>query len=128
MDEKKGSTDRKSVVLAIHYNWPSGKNSISSIGASPSTKIRILKSDAGNPEQLFEWDPLDGGPKLATEISKILSEEASKGSYFTGDIFFIHAKDEEAGKEMRARFDAYLEKPANATGGTSVFTKYIFEI
>ena len=128
MPDENESIDKKSVFLTIHYNWPSGKNSISSIEASPNTKIKIFKSDKENSEQLFKWDPLGDELRAAREISNTLSKEASEGSYFTGDIFFIHAEDDVTGREMRARLDAHLKRPANAKGPTSVFTKYMFEM
>lgn len=124
-------SDKKHIGFYIQYNWPPTKNSISGISSSPynaKLKIRVLAESKDKPGERYTFNEIVEGFYGVDEVSKLLSEGASRGRYLTGDIFYIEVKNEETGNVKGMKLDAFDRIPSHAKGPTHVSTQYFFEV
>lgn len=117
--------ENEHLEILVSYNWPFGQNSIRGISFSPYTldyKITIW-AEKENQWQYSFPEIYKGKYYSIKEIDKIISKNAIKGKYLTGDNFYVELNNQKSFK-----LEASKQKPSNATGATSVDSNYFFEI
>lgn len=124
--------DKIYIEFNIHFNWPLGKTSFAGFGINEKIAENKLKAvvavkekDADEPMTFTEFSK---GPVEISQISKVISENSSKGRYLTGNFFIIEIYNKDDKVIKGTRIDVNKEKPAHATGPTSVDRNYFLEI
>ena len=120
------------IQFDIHYNWPPGKTSFAGFGTAKKNIEDGIKAVVGakkkDKDKLYTFTELTEGPQEISAISKIISENSSKGRYLTGNFFTIIIYDKNNKPLKGTKINVKAKKPANATGPTSVNQQYFLEI
>lgn len=124
--------DKFYIEFNIHFNWPPGKNSFTGFKINKKIADNKLKAvvaaKQNEKDQAMTFIEFSKGPVEIFEISKMIHESASKGRYLTGNFFIIEIYDKDNKVLKGTKIDINKEKPAHATGPTSVDRNYFLEI